>query len=166
MAHSIQNHLHRVRFFTRHILGSASNIMMHPAAGVHRGIAQASACSNGDEMLRLQRWAVVGRSSNSIVQQLLEKLSSNGREVVHIDPYGSSAEDVPKSLAELPEDVCIDVVDLCAKPALGLQVAEDCIKRQIQNVFIQPGASSDEIVNFCQEKGIKVHHGCVLRDMI
>eukprot|EP00966_Prymnesium_polylepis_P244247 5648526-Prymnesium_polylepis.1 len=32
-------------------------------------------------------------------------------------------------------------------------------------VFIQPGASSPEILELCSESGIEVHHGCVLREL-
>eukprot|EP00929_Paragymnodinium_shiwhaense_P064277 TRINITY_DN32187_c1_g1_i2.p1 TRINITY_DN32187_c1_g1~~TRINITY_DN32187_c1_g1_i2.p1 ORF type:complete len:162 (+),score=28.44 TRINITY_DN32187_c1_g1_i2:57-542(+) len=124
--------------------------------------APAEACQSGGEMLGLPRWVVVGRSSNAIVQQLIPHLETRGRVVQHIDPYvttdaGSSAVDA------LAGEV--DVVDLCAKPSLGLQVVEKCKVLGIKNVFIQPGAGSAEIEQACGEAGIAFHHGCVLRDL-
>ena len=35
----------------------------------------------------------------------------------------------------------------------------------VKNVFIQPGAESDEILAFCASKGITVRQGCVLREL-
>lgn len=127
---------------------------------------QASPCKDGQEMLAQQRWAVVGRGSNDIVQRLLRHLASHERTYYHVDPYGASGPDVPKSLAELGEGVSIDVVDLCANPKLGEQVIEDCKARGINNVFIQPGAASPEILESCNIGGIAVHQGCILVEMM
>mmetsp|Transcript_126372 Transcript_126372/g.369239 ORF Transcript_126372/g.369239 Transcript_126372/m.369239 type:complete len:136 (+) Transcript_126372:69-476(+) len=109
--------------------------------------------------------AVVGRGSNTIVQQLLEHLERHGRDVRHVDPTGATS-GAPKTLAELPEDAIIDVVDLCANPAkFGIQVIEDCRKRGIQNVFIQPGAGSPTVEAKCKDAGIAFHRGCVLQEL-
>mmetsp|Transcript_33706 Transcript_33706/g.67946 ORF Transcript_33706/g.67946 Transcript_33706/m.67946 type:complete len:117 (-) Transcript_33706:152-502(-) len=116
-------------------------------------------------MLRQQRWAVVGRGSNAIVQQLLAHLESNGRTVSHVDPSGATS-GVPTALVDLPQDAAIDVVDLCVNPAkYGIQVIEDCKARGIQNVFIQPGAGSPAIEAKCKEAGISFYAGCVLQEL-
>uniref|UniRef100_A0A7S0FVW0 CoA-binding domain-containing protein n=1 Tax=Pyrodinium bahamense TaxID=73915 RepID=A0A7S0FVW0_9DINO len=129
-------------------------------------VQRAPACRDGPEMIEQQCWAVVGRGTNDVVQQLLEHLQSHGRTAVHVDPYGASGSEVPKSLADLPPDTAIDVVDLCANPNFGQKVIEDCRALGISNVFIQPGASSPEIEARCKEGKISFHNGCVLREML
>ncbi|CAE8725533.1 unnamed protein product [Polarella glacialis] len=129
------------------------------------GARPAPACASGKEMLQLQRWAVVGRGSNDIVVRLQEHLRSRGREVHHVDPYGASGPSVPKSLADLPEDVTVDAVDLCARPDLGEVVIEDCKKLGVANVFVQPGAGSSRLEELCREAGIILHNGCVLVEL-
>ncbi len=84
---------------------------------------------------------VVGRGTNNIVQQFLAHLSDRGRVLTHVDPYQGSGPGVPKSLADLPPDIAIDVVDLCANPSFGEKIIEDCKIRGVKNVFTQPGAS-------------------------
>eukprot|EP00747_Dinoflagellata_sp_TGD_P179402 gnl/TRDRNA2_/TRDRNA2_30172_c0_seq1.p1 gnl/TRDRNA2_/TRDRNA2_30172_c0~~gnl/TRDRNA2_/TRDRNA2_30172_c0_seq1.p1 ORF type:complete len:240 (+),score=40.58 gnl/TRDRNA2_/TRDRNA2_30172_c0_seq1:85-720(+) len=126
---------------------------------------QAVPLGSGAEMIKQKRWVVVGRGTNDIVQQLLEHLKDHDRDVCHVDPYGASGPDVPKSIADLPADVSVDVVDLCANPSFGKKVIDDCKARGIGNLFIQPGASSPDILSSCKEEGISTHNGCVLVEM-
>eukprot|EP00812_Abedinium_dasypus_P010014 NODE_3661_length_758_cov_256.547653.p1 GENE.NODE_3661_length_758_cov_256.547653~~NODE_3661_length_758_cov_256.547653.p1 ORF type:complete len:171 (-),score=44.34 NODE_3661_length_758_cov_256.547653:228-740(-) len=154
--------------------GRALVARVEDAEGARGALPQAPACS-GEEMLRQQRWAVVGRSSNNIVQRLLSHLASHGRDVHHIDPYGvddaalndaaSGVKPTWRALSELPPDVAIDVVNLCANPKFGEPVIEECKVRGINNVFIQPGAESAGIANKCATHSMSLYHGCVLVEL-
>lgn len=56
----------------------------------------------------------------------------------------------------------IDVVDLVINPAKGIEFVKEMAALDIKNLWIQPGAESTEILNFCKDNGIAVHQGCVL----
>jgi len=59
----------------------------------------------------------------------------------------------------------VDVLDLCIAPAVGLSIVQQAKALGINNVFIQPGAESSEIIAYCNANGMNVHQGCVLREM-
>lgn len=59
-------------------------------------------------------------------------------------------------------NVAVDVVDLAINPTLGLKMVQDMKLLGINNVFIQPGAESSEIVDYCLRNGLNFHKGCVL----
>lgn len=64
------------------------------------------------------------------------------------------------------EGRAVDVLDLCIAPAVGLGIVREANELGIRKVFIQPGAGSDEIVEYCKANGMEVHQGCVLREML
>ena len=58
------------------------------------------------------------------------------------------------------------MLDLCIAPTVGLGIVQQATTALgVRNVFIQPGAESDDILSYCQQHGINVHQGCVLREM-
>jgi predicted CoA-binding protein len=59
----------------------------------------------------------------------------------------------------------VEVLDLCIAPAVGLAVLQQAAAAGIKRVFIQPGAESRDILEFCRKEGIEAHQGCVLREM-
>ncbi len=141
------------------------------------------------EMLALQRWAVVGsHGRNPIASRLVDKLRAFGKDVATVDPKktiipsvssetttgattstvlaatstSTSTADYIK-LKEVP--FSIECVDLVVNPALGIEVVKEMKELGIKNLWIQPGAGSEEIVTFCEVNKINFHHGCVLREL-
>jgi predicted CoA-binding protein len=55
----------------------------------------------------------------------------------------------------------IDILDLCIHPVKGIALLKEN-KKKIKCVLIQPGAESDEIVNFLKENHIDYLEGCAL----
>ena len=55
----------------------------------------------------------------------------------------------------------IEVLDLCINPALGIKLLKENNKK-IKIVVIQPGAESEEIIDFLNEKNIEFIEGCLL----
>jgi len=55
-------------------------------------------------------------------------------------------------------------VDLCINSTKGFAVVEEMVQLNIPNLWIQPGASSPEILALAEKNGIQVHQGCVLRE--
>lgn len=63
------------------------------------------------------------------------------------------------SLNDIPEE--IDVIDLCIHPAKGLELMREC-KKKFKCVVLQPGAESEELVAFLNERQMPYLNGCVL----
>lgn len=75
---------------------------------------------------------------------------------------GYQVASVGKELESINDvDFEIDVLDLCINPHLGIKLLREN-RKQIKVVVIQPGASSDEIVNYLKEKEISFIDGCML----
>ena len=50
-------------------------------------------------------------------------------------------------------------------PSIGIEVVKEACALGIDKIFIQPGAGSREIKDYCKEKGVKVYEGCVLVEL-
>lgn len=66
------------------------------------------------------------------------------------------------SLNEIGKD--IDIVDLCIHPAKGLKLLKEC-NISYKGVVVQPGAGSEDIYEFLNEKGIPYIDDCLLVGM-
>lgn len=76
--------------------------------------------------------------------------------------HGYQVQCVGKELASL-NDVTgeIDIVDLCIRADRGLELLRNC-EKPFKSVVIQPGASSEELVQFLEERQIPYIDGCLL----
>ena len=136
-------------------------------------------------MLDAKTWLVVGDVLNPTkpAHTIVTHLSQRHRTVYPVNPRiadadllsqrdkrrvaegrGESEQDVQNSVKAV-EGRGVEVLDLCIAPAVGLGIVREANELGIRNVFIQPGASSDEIVEYCKANGMAVHQGCVLREM-
>ncbi len=55
----------------------------------------------------------------------------------------------------------IDIIDLCINPARGLELIQEC-KKTFKCIVIQPGAESEELLAFLNEKNLPYIQGCLL----
>lgn len=76
--------------------------------------------------------------------------------------HGYQVQCVGKELPSL-NDVTgeIDIVDLCIRADLGLELLRSC-EKTFKSVVIQPSASSEELVQYLQEHQIPYINGCLL----
>ena len=136
-------------------------------------------------MLDAQTWLVVGDVLNPTkpAHTIVNHLTQRHRTVYPVNPRIPDADLITQrdkrraagDRSETEQDVqnsvkavegrSVDVLDLCIAPAVGLSVVREAHELGIKNVFIQPGAGSDEIVEYCKANGMAVHQGCVLREM-
>ncbi|WP_027400547.1 CoA-binding protein [Anaerovorax odorimutans] len=65
-----------------------------------------------------------------------------------------------KSINDIPEDD-IDVIDLCINPVKGLNLMKECNKK-FKNVVIQPGAESEELLDYLKQNEIPYIESCLL----
>ena len=106
------------------------------------------------EIMQQKTFAVAGDTMNEekyaykIKQGLLEK--------------GYTVHAVGKELTgfnDIPGD--IDIIDLCIHPIKGLALIKDC-KKPFKCIVIQPGAESEELLAYLNEKQLPYIQGCLL----
>ncbi len=116
------------------------------------------------EALEKKKWAVVGDVTNKskYAYDIVEKLIENNHVVYKVDPRGSDDPEVLESLKEIPEKV--DMVDLVIRSDKGIKVVKEMKELGLDHVFIQPGASSKEIIEYCENNDIEAIRGCVLAE--
>mmetsp|Transcript_9983 Transcript_9983/g.20012 ORF Transcript_9983/g.20012 Transcript_9983/m.20012 type:complete len:133 (-) Transcript_9983:233-631(-) len=131
----------------------------------------AASATTGRKMLDMPRWAVVGDALNpkKPAFAIAEKLREAGKEVHVVNPREKEGRCFTSLIATKDEagesGAPIDVVDLVISPQLGPGIIDEMAALSIANVFIQPGAASEEILQRCAIHGISVHQGCVLVEL-
>lgn len=114
--------------------------------------------------MKYKNWVVVGDVLNNekYAYRILSSLKSAGYNVKGVNPREKDKE-VYKTLSEIPYS--IDVVDLCIRPEDGIKIIKEAARLHIDKVLIQPGAESDEIVEFADKKNILAIEGCALVEL-
>ncbi len=109
------------------------------------------------EVMCQQVFVVVGDTLNpdkyacKIKNRLIEKAYT---------AYGVGKE--ASSINEIEDD--IDIIDLCINPKRGLELIREC-KKTFKCIVIQPGAASDELCAYLEEKKLPYIEGCLLVGM-
>ena len=108
-----------------------------------------------------QTWAVVGVSTNpdKYGHKILLDLDAAGYHVYGINIRGGQVKghELYRSLADLP--VKPQVVDIVVPPAQTIHIVRECARLGLLQVWMQPGAESEQAIQFCHENGIEVVHG-------
>lgn len=113
------------------------------------------------ELVKEKNWVVIGDVTNTTkyAYKILEKFKDKGHVVSGVHPKGGDG--VYKTLSEVPYK--IDAIDLCVNPKLGLEFIKEAKVMGISKILIQPGAESEDIINYCNENNIVAIEGCALR---
>ncbi len=117
------------------------------------------------DFLAQERIAIVGvsRSSDQPANLNYRKLRDGGHRVFAVNPRTDTAEGDPcyPDLASIPGGV--DAVLIATPPAASLAVARDCAELGIERVWIHrsfgQGSVSEEAVELCRERGLRVIPG-------
>lgn len=117
-----------------------------------------------DQMVNQNVWAVVGANNNrdKFGYKIYKFMLNAGYKVYPVNP---GLEEVAgnkcyPSLRDLP--VKPDVVDIVVPPKVGEQVMRDCAEIGIKNVWLQPGADSEQVVKTAEDLGLNVVRACIL----
>lgn len=106
------------------------------------------------EIMQLNNFVVVGDTINQ------EKYAYKIKQELIKNKY--NVESVGKELNSINEVTFdIDCLDLCIHPAKGIKLLKEN-KKQIKIVVIQPGAESEEIINYLKENKINYIEACLL----
>jgi predicted CoA-binding protein len=117
------------------------------------------------ELLNYKNWVVVGDVLNQskYASRILNSLKASGFNASGVNPRVTTGE-VYKSLSEVPYK--IEVIDLCINPYSGINIMKEALELKIDKVLIQPGAESQEILDFCKANGITAIEGCALVELL
>ncbi|MEY8000769.1 CoA-binding protein [Clostridium sp. Mt-5] len=115
-------------------------------------------------LLYYKNWAVIGNVSKEgkYAFKILNSLKAAGFNVVGVNPR-----DIAGSIYDSLEKVLpkVHVLDLCINPAVGIDIVKAANKLGIDKILIQPGAESQEILDFCNNNGIDAVEGCALVEL-
>ena len=114
--------------------------------------------SDVDTMLNMKNWAVVGATDNTekYGYKIFKVMKEAGYNVFPVNPGVSEilGDKCYATLGELP--VKPDAIDMVVPPKVGEQVLRECAQLGIKNVWLQPGANTDSVVNLAKELGLTV----------
>ena len=112
------------------------------------------------ELIKINNWVVIGDVGNEskYAYKILNKFKEKGYIVSGVHPKGGN--EIYKSLKEVPYK--INAIDLCINSKLGLEYLKEAKNLGIEKVLIQPGAESEEILNYCKENNLNAIENCAL----
>ena len=106
------------------------------------------------EVMAQQRFAVVGDTLNP--EKYACKIKNAMLDAGYtVHAVGKELE----SINDIPGD--IDKIDLCIHPAKGLKLMQEC-EKSFKCIVIQPGAESDELKAYLDEKDMPYIEDCLL----
>lgn len=116
-------------------------------------------------MLGLKVWAVIGATDNEAKfgYKIFKLLKKCGYQVFPVNPGLTSVlgEKCYPSLSALP--VKPDAVNFVVPPKVGESIIAECNALGIKNVWLQPGANGDNVVNAARKAELNViHNSCIL----
>lgn len=106
--------------------------------------------------------AIIGASNrrHKFGNKAVRAFKERGDEVFPINPAQSEIEGLKtyRSVLDVPE--AIEIASFYVAPEVGLQVIEEVAQKGIKKVLLNPGAESDELLQRCDELGIKATVAC------
>ncbi|BBB93278.1 MAG TPA: CoA-binding protein [Methylomusa anaerophila] len=124
--------------------------------------------NNVESMLQCKKWAVVGATDNceKFGYKIYKALKGAGYNVYPVNPgvddiLGDKCYPTLKDLPIKPE-----VVNVVVPPRVGEQIMKECAQIGITNVWLQPGANAESVVNTAKELGLSVvDQNCILVEL-
>lgn len=120
------------------------------------------------ELLALQNWAVVGatQDTSKFGYKVFKKLRDRGYNVYPVNPKQEEVDGIKcyNSISDITEN--IDVVSMIVNPKIGMEVIDKAHEKGIKNIWCQPGAESQELIEKAKSYGMKIiYHECVLVEL-
>ena len=92
---------------------------------------------------------------------------AEGYSVYPINPAGGVIEGEPvfKSLGDLPPEVELDRVSMYVPPRVGMKLLDDIASKGCEQLWLNPGTATDELVLKARELGLNPIQGCSIVDI-
>lgn len=121
-----------------------------------------------EEMLQSKTWAVVGATDNTqkFGYKIFKCLVNNNIQVFAVNPGVSEilGHKCYPSLKDLPQRP--DAVNVVVPPRVGEQIMHECAELGINNVWLQPGADTAELIELGQQLGLNVvSNACIMIEL-
>ena len=121
------------------------------------------------DFLKQKRFAVVGsfRNKEKFAYRILVDLMKREYEVFPVNPRLGEVEGrvCYKTISDIPGGV--DVANIVTPPQVTEGILKECLQKSIKRVWLQPGAESPAVIQFCHDNDIKVIHSmCVMMESL
>jgi len=108
--------------------------------------------------------AILGASADrsKFGNKAVRAFLARGYTVYPVNPKGGEVEGLPalKSLAEIPGNVKLDRISVYLPPAIGLKAVPEIAARGCDELWLNPGSESDELVEAAEKQGLNVIQAC------
>ena len=106
--------------------------------------------------------AVIGASKDrrKFGNKALRAFVSQGHTVYAINPHEHEVEGQPTYASVLDVPGPIDMATVYVPPEIGVTLMEDLAKKRVGEVWLNPGADGDEVVEKAQALGLKTIQAC------
>ena len=108
--------------------------------------------------------AILGASADrsKFGNKAVRAFLARGFTVYPVNPRGGEIEGLPayKSLAEIPPEVKFDRVSVYLPPAVGLKMLPEIAARGAEELWLNPGSESEELVVAAEKAGLNVIQAC------
>jgi len=120
------------------------------------------------QFLQQDKIAVVGASNDQTKYGniVFRKLENEGYKVFPVNPSTPLVEGHTcyPTLKDIPEKV--DALMLVVPPTVTEEVVKEALAMQVSNIWMQPGAESQQAINQCAEKQVGCVYGkCILVEL-
>ena len=106
--------------------------------------------------------AVIGASSDrrKFGNKAFRAFQQAGHKVIPVNPNEASVEGVPtyRSVTDIPET--IDMATVYVPPEIGITLLDGLAQKQIGEIWINPGAESDELITEARRRKLNVIEAC------
>ncbi|MBD3335782.1 MAG: CoA-binding protein [Candidatus Eisenbacteria bacterium] len=114
-----------------------------------------------------QTIAIVGASQDKdrFSNKAVRAWKRRGWTVIPVHPRHEDVEGLKAypSIAEVPEGV--DMASLYVPPQVGIKVLDELRAKGIRQVYVNPGAESDELLEKARRLGLETIVACSIRDL-
>ena len=106
--------------------------------------------------------AVVGASSDrrKFGNKALRAFQAEGYTVIPVNPHEPEVEGIPTCASVMDIPGVVDIATVYVRPEIGLQLLPEFEKKQIPEIWINPGAESDELLADARRRKLNVIAAC------
>src|SRR5687767_5690056 len=113
--------------------------------------------------------AILGASADrsKFGNKAVRAFLARGYTVYPVNPKGGEVEGLPvcKSLSEIPTEVKLERISVYLPPPVGLKMLPEIVERGCDELWLNPGSESDELVAAAEKQGLNVIQACSIVDI-